>query len=140
MTIAGFNFSKINVEKKGKLQGKIDIKNNVSITGIEESSLNLASKSQKVARITFDFDINYEPKIGTIKFSGDIIFLATEEKIKKYVEEYKKSKQIPKEIAPVILNTILTKGNVLAIILSEQINLPPPIPLPKVQGTGTKKS
>ena len=32
-----------------------------------------------------------------------------------------------------LLNTILTKCNVQALILSQEVNLPPPIPMPKVQ-------
>ena len=36
-------------------------------------------------------------------------------------------------ISPILLNSILNKCNVQALILSQDINLPPPIPLPKVQ-------
>jgi hypothetical protein len=32
-----------------------------------------------------------------------------------------------------VLNSILAKCNIQAIILTREVNLPPPIPLPKVQ-------
>jgi hypothetical protein len=32
-----------------------------------------------------------------------------------------------------ILNTVLTKCNIEALILSQEVNLPSPIPLPKVK-------
>jgi hypothetical protein len=49
------------------------------------------------------------------------------------LDGWKKDKKLPKEIMPVILNTVLNKCNIQALILSEQINLPPPIPMPKLQ-------
>ena len=49
---------------------------------------------------------------------------------------WKKNKAIPKEAMTAVINTALTKCNIQALILSQQVNLPPPIPLPKV---GAKK-
>jgi len=133
MAIVGFNFTKINVERKGALTGKIDIKNNVAITGVEESTLSLGASSQKVAKILFDYTVAYEPKMGSMKFSGEVLYLAEAAKVEEFAKNWKKSKSLPKEVAPVLINTILNKCNVQALILSQQINLPPPIPLPKVK-------
>ena len=47
MTIAGFNFTKINVEKSSEKAGHIDIKNNVSISNAEEKSITLGNAKQK---------------------------------------------------------------------------------------------
>ena len=52
--------------------------------------------------------------------------------IKEIIAEWKKDKKIKKELMGGILNTVLTKSNVQALIISQQVNLPPPIPLPKV--------
>ena len=54
-------------------------------------------------------------------------------KIKELLDGWKKGKKLPKEIMPSILNTVMNKANIQALILSEQINLPPPIPLPKLK-------
>ena len=53
--------------------------------------------------------------------------------VKEILDGWKKDKRLPKETMTNVLNTILGKCNVEALILSERINLPPPIPLPKVQ-------
>ena len=44
-----------------------------------------------------------------------------------------KDKKIPKEVMTPVLNNILAKSNVEALVLSRELNLPPPIPLPKVE-------
>ena len=49
------------------------------------------------------------------------------------VKGWKKNKQVPKETMTEVLNTILARCNVSALMLSRDVNLPPPIPLPKVE-------
>ncbi|MEE9525140.1 MAG: hypothetical protein V3V78_00855 [Candidatus Woesearchaeota archaeon] len=140
MAIVGFNFTKINVERKEEsVKGKIDIKNNVAIMGVEEAKVKLGSSSQKVAKVSFDFNTIYGPKIGSIKLSGNVLVLGETAKIGNMIEKWKKSKSMPKDMAPTVLNTVLNKCNIQAVILSQQINLPSPIPMPKVQVQAPKK-
>ena len=133
MTIVGFNFTKIEAEKKDMIKGKINVNNNVSIKEVEEKKISLANDKQKVLSFTFEFIAKYDPNVGSIKFVGDVLFMDEAKKAKEILDGWKKDKKLPKEIMPGILNTVLTKCNIQALILSEQINLPPPIPLPKVQ-------
>ena len=133
MTIVGFNFTKIDAEKKESVKGKININNNVSIKEVEEKDLSLGNQKQKVLSFTFEFISKYDPDIGSIRLIGDVLFMDDAKKAKETLDGWKKDKRLPKEIMTGILNAILNKCNVQALILSEQINLPPPIPLPKVQ-------
>lgn len=134
MTIIGFNFTKMNVEKKPKVAtGKINISNNISITNIEEKELAFGKAKQKSLIFTFKFVSKYEPAIGEIELLGDITFVAEAAKITEIINNWKKDKKIPKEVMESIINTALNKSNIQALILSRDINLPPPIPLPKVK-------
>ena len=139
MTIVGFNFSKIRVEKKQSAKGKININNNIGITNVEESKLSLGNSKAKGLKFTFDFDTKYEPKIGLISLTGDVVYIGEAKDIDDILKSWKKDKKVPKEVMTSILNTVLNKCNIQALILSQQINLPSPIPLPKV-GTTPKKS
>ncbi|MBR9691360.1 hypothetical protein GOV06_01105 [Candidatus Woesearchaeota archaeon] len=141
MAIVGFNFTKIKVERKDMiLKGKIDIKNNIVIVNVEESKLSIGDSSQKVAKFSFDFNSSYEPKAGSIRLSGDIMYLGEAAKIEELVNGWKKDKKVPKEIMAAVLNVALNKSNVQALVLSQLINLPSPIPLPKVEvGTAKEK-
>ena len=138
MTIVGLNFTKIEAEKKELVKGKININNNVSINKVEEKKLSLATEKQKIIAFTFEFISKYDPNVGFIKITGDVLYMESANKVKEILDGWKKDKKLPKEIMATILNSVLTKCNIQALILSEQINLPPPIPLPKLQ-VGQKK-
>jgi hypothetical protein len=133
MTIVGFNFAKIDAEKKEAAKGKISINNNVVIKTVEEKKISLSNDKQKVLSFNYEFIAKYDPDVGSIKIYGDVLFMETTAKAKEILDGWKKDKSLPKEIMPPVLNTILNKCNVQALILSEQVNLPPPIPLPKLQ-------
>ena len=133
MTIIGFNFTKIRVEKKQSLRGKVSINNNISVTNIVENDIALGNAKQKGLKFTIDFDTKYEPKIGSIQLTGEVLYIGEEKTVKEVLESWKKDKKVPKEIMAGVLNTGLNKCNIEALILSQQINLPPPIPLPKVE-------
>ena len=133
MTIVGFNFTKIEAERKEGIKGKINVNNNVAIKEVEEKKISLANDKQKVLSFTFEFTAKYDPNIGSIKFVGNVLFMEETKKAKDLLDGWKKDKKLPKDIMPIILNTVLTKCNIQALILSEQINLPPPIPMPKLQ-------
>ena len=132
--IVGFGFTKLSAEKKEPSKGKIDINNNVSIKDVQEDSFSLGKDSQQnVLRFLFEFTSKYEPNVGSILFEGELLYMEEPKKAKEILSNWKKDKKLPKEMMAGLLNTVLTKCNVQALILSQQVNLPPPIPLPKVQ-------
>jgi len=133
MTIIGFNFNEIKVNRKEGIKGKINIKNNVVIKDIQEKDLNLGDKSQNALKFIFEFSSKYEPDLGDIILVGDLLFMESSGKIKEILTEWKKTKKVPKDIMAAILNTVLTKCNIEALVLSQKVNLPPPIPLPSVR-------
>ena len=141
MTIVGFNYKKILVERKKPAKGKINIKNNVAIKKVEKSDLALGGNSnvkQAGLRFTFEFSCIYDPKVGEISLAGEVFWLDKEENVKKILAGWKKDKKVPKEISIPVLNTVLEKSNIQALMLSREIALPPPIQLPKVSAADSK--
>ncbi|HIH38580.1 TPA: hypothetical protein HA245_06575 [Candidatus Woesearchaeota archaeon] len=132
MTIVGFGFTTIHVEKKGNPKGKVDISNNVRILSIQKKDMSWSRDDQEGLVFAFEFISGYEPNMGIIKLEGEVLYLIDKAKAKKVIDEWAKDKKISPEITENVLNTVLTKCNIEALILSQQINLPPPIPLPKV--------
>jgi len=133
MTVVSFNFTKIEAEKKEAGKGKVNINNNVTIEKVEEKDLSLGNQKQKVLNFTFKFTSKYDPDFGMIKLAGSVLYMEESKKVKEILDGWKKDKKLPKELMTKILNVVLNKSNVQALILSDQVNLPPPIPLPKVQ-------
>ncbi|MFH2028490.1 MAG: hypothetical protein ABIJ08_05095 [Nanoarchaeota archaeon] len=132
MTIVGFNFNSISVKKEKSASGKISVSNNVSISKIEETTFPVGKDKQAALKFSFEFASTYEPKIGDITLGGEIRFIDDNKKIKEILDNWKKEKKVNSDIMKDILNMILARGNILALILSQEVNLPPPIPLPKV--------
>ena len=137
MTVIGFSFNKMQIEKKNPVKGKVSINNNVGIKNLEETKLNI-NTTKKALKLDFEFTSVYEPGIGKILLTGEVIYLVEKDKADTIVKNWKKNKKIEKDIMTNILNNVLAKCNVQALILSKDMNMPPPIPLPKV-GEGGKK-
>ncbi|MBW2993655.1 hypothetical protein KY317_03720 [Candidatus Woesearchaeota archaeon] len=139
MPIIGFNFKKISVERKEKVTGKINIGNNVAITNAVQQDLSLGASKQKGIRFAFDFSVKYEPKMADIMMTGDIVYIGDEKKISEVMGEWKKNKKIPPDVSAEILNAALTRCNIQALILSREMGLPAPIPLPRISPEGIKE-
>jgi len=133
MTIVGFSFTKMHAEKKDGTKGKINISNNVSIKDVKEAETAFSSETQKGVKFFFQFTSKYEPEVGEISLEGNVLYMGKKDEVKKILSTWKKDKKIDSDIMKDILNTILTKCNIEALILSREISLPPPIPLPKVE-------
>ena len=128
--IVGFNFDKINIERKSLPKGKVEIKNNISITNVSDEELMIKSE-QKAIKFGFEYTVDYEPKMGNIELRGHLIYMAESKKINEMLSTWKKSKKIGDEkIAMQVLTTILTKCNIKALVLAQELGLPQPIPLP----------
>jgi len=131
-SIIGFNFNKINVEKKKGSSGKISVQNNVSVHDVTESKLAI-SKSQKALDFKYKFESKYDPDVATILIEGNLIYMTTEAEAKAVLDKWEKDKKIEPKVMEVLLNQVLAKCNVEAIILSRDVNLPAPFPLPKIK-------
>ena len=131
--IIGFGFTKLHAEKGDTAKGNIDINNNVSVKDVKEDNFSLGKDKQNVLKFIFEFTSRYEPNVGSVVLEGELLYVDDPKKAKEILSSWKKDKKLDKELMANLLNTILVKCNVQALILSQQINLPPPIPLPKVQ-------
>ncbi len=136
MTIVGFNFTKIDVEKKGPVRGKIAISNNVTIKDVEKIDLSLGTAKQDGLKFIFMFKSKYDPDVGYIELTGEVLYLAEAKKAKDILDSWKEKKKIPNDLMTAILNTVLSRCNIEALIVSKDVNLPPPIPMPKVNVEG----
>jgi len=132
MTIMGINFTKMLVEKKKGAKGKINISNNVALTNAEKINLNFGSSDQQSLKFSFDFASKYEPEVGSIKLEGEVIYLVDKKTADKIVKEWEKNKRLEQPTMTNVLNNVLNKCNIEALILSKEMGLPAPIPLPKV--------
>ncbi len=133
MTVVGLNFNKIVVEREGMPKGKISVTNNIQVKAVEKTDMAVGKVKQNALRFEFEFTAKYEPKIASILLTGTTTYFDAPEKIDELEKSWKKDKKLPKEVMTPVLNHILTKCNIEALLLSREVNLPPPMQLPTVQ-------
>lgn len=105
--------------KEGEKTSKVGIKNNSSIINIEKRDGELA--------IDFVFTTIYNPSIASIKIDGILFYQGEDaEEIFTQWQEERTIKNIQ------VQNVIIEKGLMEAVILAKELNVVPPIPLPRV--------
>lgn len=132
MTVIAFNFTKITAQRKRPVKGKISVTNNVDVRKVEEAKLSLNEKKGAM-RVDFSFTTKYEPDVGSITLEGDLVYLDTEATVAEAIAAWKKTKHLPKPVMNPILQAVFTKCHVQGLIMSKDLNLPPPIRLPTPQ-------
>ncbi len=134
MAVVKINLHKVNAERNLNAKGgQIKINNNVSIKDVEDLSFVVDGK--KGLKVTFAFNCAYEPNLGKIDVEGQVLYVDSDKKVSKTKAEWEKDKRVPVEVMEEIINAALHKGNIQAIKISEDVNLPSPLPLPKVRTT-----
>lgn len=137
MAIVGFSFTKIDAQKKSGAKGKVNISNNVSLSNVEDAKLTMAKEKQSL-RVSFAFETKYEPSLALIRLEGDILMLEEKKRGDEILKHWSTSQALPKELMQSVLNHILDRCNVEALILARDLGLPAPVPLPKVDFKGAQ--
>lgn len=130
----------INCGKNMDVTGNLKINSKANIVDIKplelkQQSRESAKDEKKVynAVVFFEYVAEYtvEKKVlGGVKILGRVIY---EQGNIDIFEEWAKNKKMPKELIGPILNSVLTRASISALIAANQINLPPPFQLPSVQ-------
>ncbi len=141
MPIIGINFDRIEIERKKSPQQGMEIKPTIDISDISDEKLPIAN-SNEVLRVSFKYGVNYEPGIGNISFRGHALLLEDPKTIKDIMKKWSKEKKlsiIPDKILEQLFNGILSRCNIKALSFSQEVNLPPHIPMPQLMKTEKMK-
>lgn len=130
MKIIGFNLTKILIEKKEKKPEKLEINQNIDIKDIKKESIHITD--EEVLKISFILTINYSEEYAKLEFEGNIITIPKKEELEELLKEWKKNK-IPDNFRIPLFNFIMSKCNVKAISLEDELGIPIHLPLPKLK-------
>lgn len=129
MPVIGYNIKNISAERKKESGGQININSTQNIVSVDSREVNIFGKQSPLV-IGFDFDISYEPGIGSIKLAGEVFYATDDDK--KIVKDWKKDKKLPEKIDFEIKNFLLKKCLTLGLDISDEMQLPPPLIFPMV--------
>lgn len=136
MSIVGFNFTKIEAERKKNIPSKMKREYNIEISGASEMKINMGKNEQKSLEVLFKYRSGFEPDVGHVAIEGKLIYMAEGKVVDESLKAWKKNKQLPDEVGGAVLGTVLNKCSIMALIMSREVNLPADIRVPKV---GIKK-
>lgn len=136
MQIIGFNLTKILSERKPNFKaGNID--HSFEFLNFEKEKMDIL-KDNEALKISFKYVINYndpvkkDEKTAEILFEGHMITLLPKEQIKSIQKDWK-NKKIDNNLRAGLSNAILRKCSSRAALLTEELGLPPHIPIPLIQ-------
>lgn len=134
MGVIGFSFSKFDCERKSaNVKGGIEIKHNISVKSVEKTTLNVGGNKNDVLKVIFAFDVLYGGgKLGKVSVEGDVIYADTKEIVDDTAKEWEKNKKLNDTVSQVVFKFIYNKSTVRVLEMADSLNLPSPIPLPKI--------
>jgi len=131
MQIIGFGFTEISIKRKEKAQGQIQVKQNINIDELVKNKISFSDKESVKIDFTFSVDYN-DKKFASVEIKGQVTLLPEKEELKQIMKSWK-DKKLPEDIRTPIFNFIMTKGNIKALALEDELNLPLHIPFPKIK-------
>ncbi|MDI6737781.1 MAG: hypothetical protein QME12_04675 [Nanoarchaeota archaeon] len=130
MAIAGINFDKILVEKLKKIEAPLKINSNLSLKDLSKEKD--SEKGMALLRFDFIFGLDYAPKQAVLEIKGHVLVKDKEKEVDDVLSVWKKTKKVSPALAEQVLNVILMKCNIKALLLSQEFSLPSHIKLPTI--------
>lgn len=137
MKIIGFNINEISAKRNKSTKEQVQLKTGINIDEISEEDINITN--QKGLKLSFTFKIEYSPEVAEILIKGSVLLLDDKNDSKKILKDWK-NKIFDHPIKLSLLNFIMSKCNLKAISLEDEIGVPIHIPLPKLKPQNSKDS
>jgi len=120
-------YTQLRASRFSRPSGKVNVANNSNISSI--------SREGDVVNVSFSFTSTYNPSIGEIKIDGNMMLSDLNDGTERDLLDWEvgKGKDLPPALATRMHNTIISNCIVEATLLSREIMLPPPTPIPKIK-------
>ena len=105
----------------------VKVATNLNIVGV--------NKREDMLEVPFVFTINYTPAVAQISVKGRSHVTGSKDELKQIHDAYKGKKPPP----PIIVQSISNVVFLESVIVCRTLNIPPPIPLPKIPPIQKKK-
>jgi hypothetical protein len=112
----------------GKPIPPIQIATNLNVVGINK-------KGEKLLEVPFVFTINYNPGVAQISLKGKSQVKGSKDELEQIIKEHKEKKPPP----PIVLQSISNVVFLESVLICRSLNIPPPIPLPKISAAPKQK-
>ncbi len=129
MPIIGLSLNKIEAKKEsGVPRQEVKVNSTPMITNVKEVAV--PNLSKKALSVEFEFLTRYDPGFASITINGSIMYVT--DKNKPILDEFEKNKKLPEKTSLEVLNYLFRHCLLKASVLADDLQLPPPMPMPKI--------
>jgi len=132
MRLVGFNFTKISGEKLKEKVEDLKIETKIDVKEVSEVKQTFFKTKEEMINIKFYYGLEFNPKLATLDFEGNMVLSLDSKKAKEIVKEWK-NKKVNESFREPLFNIILQKCNVKALQIEESLNLPIHFRMPSVK-------
>jgi len=111
----------------GKPIPPVQIATNLNVVGI--------NKKGELLEVPFVFTINYNPGVAQISLKGKSHVKGSKDELERILKEHKEKKPPPSVVLQSISNVVFLES----VLICRSLNIPPPIPLPKISAAPKQK-
>lgn len=135
--IVGFSINKLEANRERDAgQGNIEVNYAPELKGVNEREV--AAFDDKIAAIGFSFVITFskeKKKFANISLEGEVLWKGNVEQI---IDAWEEKETLPSEMYESLMNSLYRRCLKRAVSTTETLNLPSPIPMPRVRRKGKK--
>lgn len=132
MPVIGFTFSSVEAKRnKDTVNAEIKVNSTPKITSVKEVNLPSLGTTKKALSFDFDFVTKYDPEVAEIKMGGSVMYLS--DKNAAIMKQWKKEKKLDEAVSIEILNHLFRRCLVRIATIADDLQLPPPLPMPRVR-------
>ncbi|MDY6765822.1 MAG: hypothetical protein SVW77_00485 [Candidatus Nanohaloarchaea archaeon] len=127
--IVGFSIDSIDAEKHGMKGGETNINYSSSITDVEKADV--ASIDEEIARVSFEFGLAYQQsgdEVAEMSFTGNVLWQGDDG----LVDAWEDDESVDEDVGAAITNHIYRKCLTRAVGMADALELPSPVPMPRV--------
>lgn len=137
MPIIGMKFTNIEGKRSSdKSTSEIKINSTPKIVSVKE--IDVPAMNKKALSLGFDFVTKYDPNMGEVKMSGDIIYVS--DKNAKILKDWKAKKGLPESMNMEVLNYLFRTCLLKISNIASDLQLPPAVQLPRVRPKSEQSS
>ncbi len=135
MPIIGTTLNAIEATKtKVLVEGEVKVNSTPRITGMREVDLDAVGK--KAVAMEFTFGSSYEPGLANITVKGELLYVGPKQAA--VLKQWKDKETLPQDVSVEVLNHLFRRCLLKIANLADDLQLPPPLDLPRVQAAAPK--
>jgi hypothetical protein len=137
MSVIGIRLISFNGSReKGMSSGQIKVNSVPRITNVREPTIPVMDK--KALAVDFEFVTDYDPKIGEITLTGEVYYAT--DKGQEIAKKWAAKKELPEPMRVDVLNHLFRACLLKIANLADDLQLPPPMAIPRVKPKPEPKS